>query len=153
MPAMSQRRLHYDDDEEAVQQKEQSLNAVASQTEPISPVSRSKSSSALARAFAGLFVSRQRNETTEDIRGPLGLGDPLSIPDQEPVADIIFIHGLGGGSRKTWSYGPEQSLFWPKEWLQRDSEFKDVRIHSFGYDSDWVERRSSPLDITTLAGV
>ena len=112
---------------------------------------RKTTTSALARAFSGLTVTRQRNETTEELRGPLGLGEPLALPDAEPVADLVFIHGLGGGSRKTWSHGPDPTLFWPKQWLPRDPEFRDVRIHSFGYDSSYAKRSSSDLNIYDFA--
>ncbi len=37
--------------------------------------------------------------------------------------------------------------FWPQEWLPRDSRFRHVRIHSFGYNSDWSERGESALHI------
>lgn len=63
------------------------------------------------------------------------------------MVDFIFVHGLGGGSRKTWSKGPDPKLFWPKEWLSRDPEFKHVRLHSFGYNSNWTERKGSVLDV------
>jgi hypothetical protein len=102
-------------------------------------------SSVLSRAFTGLSLSRRSSETAEELRGPLGL-TLLSGP-AEPIVDFVFVHGLGGGSRKTWSKGPDPALFWPKEWLSRDPEFKNVRVHSFGYDSDWIERRDSVLDI------
>jgi hypothetical protein len=109
------------------------------------------SGSALARAFSGLSVSRRRSETAEELKGPLGLGEPLAAPDAEPLADLIFVHGLGGGSRKTWSFGSDASLFWPREWLPRDPEFANVRIHSFGYDADYANRRSSNLQIYDFA--
>lgn len=68
-----------------------------------------------------------------------------------PVADIVFIHGLGGGSRKTWSYSPHPSHYWPRSWLATDDDFSDVRIHTFGYKADWGERRQSILDIHGFA--
>lgn len=101
--------------------------------------------SVLSRVFTGLSLSRRTSETADELKGPLGL-NLLSDP-AEPIVDFIFVHGLGGGSRKTWSKGPEPALFWPKEWLSREAEFKNVRAHSFGYDSDWIERRESVLDI------
>ncbi len=69
----------------------------------------------------------------------------------EPLADIVFVHGLGGGSRKTWDKGRDPQLFWPKEWLSRDPDFKHVRVHSFGYHADWMERRESILNIHDFA--
>jgi hypothetical protein len=39
--------------------------------------------------------------------------------------------------RKTWTKDGDPRLFWPQEWLPRDQDFKDVRIHMFGYDANW----------------
>ena len=37
--------------------------------------------------------------------------------------------------------------FWPKEWLPRDPDFKHVRIHTFGYHSDWGESKGSDFNV------
>ncbi|EFW23012.1 conserved hypothetical protein [Coccidioides posadasii str. Silveira] len=68
-----------------------------------------------------------------DPRGPLGL-NILHSPS-EPLVDFIFVHGLGGGSRETWSNTSSVCHFWPQEWLRKDPAFKNVRVHTFGYDS------------------
>ncbi|KAK3176965.1 hypothetical protein OEA41_008291 [Lepraria neglecta] len=81
----------------------------------------------------------------EDFKGPTGLS--LLFEPSEPLVDLIFVHGLRGGSRKTWSKTNDPYHYWPKEWLPRDPEFKNVRIHSFGYNSDWGETKQSFLDI------
>lgn len=57
------------------------------------------------------------------------------------------MHGLRGGSRKTWSFSDSPLDYWPKEWLPRDGKFKHVRIHSFGYNADWGDKRESILNI------
>ena len=105
----------------------------------------STSSSKLSRAFLGLSLAKHTAISSEQLRGPLGL-NLLSAPN-DPSMDLVFIHGLGGGSRKTWSKSPDSASFWPKEWLPQDQELKDVRIHSFGYDSDWASRSGSTLGI------
>jgi len=80
------------------------------------------------------------NHNPEDKIGPLGL-NTLSIPSCSSAnADLIFVHGLGGGSRKTWMKSGDPSLYWPKEWLPNDEALQDVRIHSFGYDSNWGKK-------------
>lgn len=64
--------------------------------------------------------------------------------------DLVFIHGLGGGSRKTWSLSPDNAHYWPQAWLPDDGDFSgSVRIHTFGYkaDWDWPAPRNSPLNI------
>ena len=85
-----------------------------------------------------------RNEEAE-IRGDLGL-NTLSNPS-DPQIEYVFIHGLGGGSSKTWCFKPDLSYFWIKEWLPHHPGFRNVRIHSFGYNSDWTQRGNSSLDI------
>ena len=61
------------------------------------------------------------------------------------------MHGLGGGSRKTWSKSSNQYHYWPKEWLSQDPEFGCVRIWSFGYRADWNERKETVLEIHDFA--
>lgn len=38
-------------------------------------------------------------------------------------------------------------MFWPKDWLPNEAGFKHVRIHSFGYNSDWTTRKDSRLTV------
>ncbi|KAI0431150.1 NACHT and WD domain protein [Xylaria sp. FL1042] len=77
--------------------------------------------------------------------GPLGLNLLYSPP--EPILDIVFVHGLGGGSRKTWSKTESLSHFWPQEWLPKDAKFERVRIQSFGYNSDWAKSKDNCLNL------
>lgn len=89
------------------------------------------------------------NQKAEDAIGPLGL-NTLHTPSYGPSnADLIFVHGLGGGSRKTWTKPNDQSTYWPKEWLPNDESMQDIRIHSFGYDSNWGKK--SNLNIHDFA--
>jgi PGAP1-like protein len=119
------------------------LNA---QSEDLSILTRTRSDgSFLERRIRSLTLRRPASENTIDITGPLGL-NLLSQPSDTYV-DFIFVHGLRGGSRKTWSASPNPAHFWPKEWLPADPDFKNVRIHSFGYNSDWMERRDNPLSV------
>ena len=121
-----------------------------------------ESISRLERALTGLTAVRKsspirgaESETDEhadsgdDAKGPLGLN--LLHAVTEPLIDFIFVHGLGGGSRKSWSKSSNPYHYWPKEWLSRDPEFSCVRIHSFGYKADWDERKESVLDIHDFA--
>jgi hypothetical protein len=81
----------------------------------------------------------------DDSKGPLGLN--LLHSPLEPLIDFIFVHGLGGGSRKTWSKTSSVTHYWPQEWLPKDPAFKNVRVHSFGYNSDWVKGKDNCLNI------
>ncbi|KAK4242396.1 hypothetical protein C8A03DRAFT_11359 [Achaetomium macrosporum] len=92
-------------------------------------------------------ISESRPE--EDTHGAYGL-NLLSEPS-EPHLDFIFVHGLGGGSRKTWSNSSGSGTFWPKEWLPSEPGFKHVRIHSYGYNSDWTKTQQSHLSIHDFA--
>ena len=60
------------------------------------------------------------------------------------------MHGLGGGSRKTWSKSGLPADYWP-QWLSKDPAFKNVRVHSFGYNSDWTKGKDNCLDIHHFA--
>ena len=51
--------------------------------------------------------------------------------------DIIFIHGLGGDSRKTWSRDHNPELFWPGLWLPLETELERTRIFTFGYNANF----------------
>lgn len=81
----------------------------------------------------------------DDPKGPLGLN--LLHSPSEPLIDFIFVHGLGGGSRKTWSKTSSVTHYWPQEWLPKDPAFKNVRVHSFGYNSDWAKGKDNCLNI------
>ncbi len=85
------------------------------------------------------------DDGVDDPRGPLGLN--LLHSPSEPLIDFIFVHGLGGGSRKTWSKTSSITYYWPQEWLPKDPAFKNVRVHSFGYDSDWAKGKDNCLNI------
>lgn len=91
--------------------------------------------------------AKQRSEkgADEGVRGPLGLRLLHSSP--EPLLDLIFVHGLRGGSIKTWRKGSDPRNFWPKYWLPAEQEFCHANIHSFGYDSDWASTKSSILNV------
>lgn len=108
------------------------------------------------RALNGLSTQRSKSpafsehsEPRGDLKGPLGL-NLLHAPSQ-PLVDLIFVHGLGGGSRKTWSKTSDPYHYWPKEWLPRDPAFQNVRVYSFGYVADWSEMKNSVLNINDFA--
>lgn len=66
----------------------------------------------------------------------------IHLPEQA-VLDVVFIHGLDGDGRKTWSRKDAES-FWP-EWLA--AELEGVAVFTVGYDawsSGW-RGRSMPM--------
>lgn len=52
--------------------------------------------------------------------------------DREAGKHVIFIHGLGGHYKDTWSCGRDKNLFWP-EWLA--DKASDVCVWSVEYES------------------
>lgn len=59
-------------------------------------------------------------------------------------ADLIFIHGLGGGSQTTWAKDGLPENFWP-DWIA--SDFPQLAVWTMGYKSspsDW-NKHSLPL--------
>ncbi|KAJ9137442.1 GPI inositol-deacylase [Pleurostoma richardsiae] len=106
--------------------------------------------SSSARSFLGSIVRRggRTPDQGDGPKGPFGLSLLYEPEDQTPVADLIFVHGLNGGSYSTWTKGDE-STFWPQKWLPEDAAFADVRIHTFGYHSGLS--RDSILNIHDFA--
>ena len=62
--------------------------------------------------------------------------------------DIVFIHGLGGDSRKTWSRDQNPELFWPGLWLPLETELERARIFTFGYNASF-----RPGEAKSIAGI
>ncbi|KAK4135706.1 hypothetical protein BT67DRAFT_258397 [Trichocladium antarcticum] len=85
------------------------------------------------------------SQSPDSAKGALGL--TLLHEPSEPRVDFIFVHGLNGGSKRTWSATSDPSTYWPKEWLPSEAGFRHVRVHSYGYDSDWTKSRQSTLTI------
>jgi pimeloyl-ACP methyl ester carboxylesterase len=78
------------------------------------------------------------HDLVEGTKGQLGLN--ILFNPKEVMVDLIFVHGLNGGSRKSWSYSDPSMDCWPQTFLPKEREFENCRIHSFGYDSDLISR-------------
>ncbi|KAH0499405.1 hypothetical protein TgHK011_006605 [Trichoderma gracile] len=110
------------------------------------PPSSSSLGSFRAHLFAKLGRKHERQVSIPRPKGPMGL-NTLYDPGDIALVDIIFVHGLGGDSKKTWSGSRDIPSFWPQDWLPNDPSFKTARIHSFGYDANWRDRNLSILSI------
>ena len=88
----------------------------------------------LRRGHSQDFETKRKERSSERRDDPLGL-TILHEPESPPSADIVFIHGLGGSSRHTWSRNRDLQLFWPFEWLPYEPELATARIMTFGYNS------------------
>lgn len=62
--------------------------------------------------------------------------------------DIIFVHGLGGDSRQTWSKNKDTNLFWPGLWLPLEPDVGKARILSFGYNASF--RAGAPKSLSNI---
>jgi hypothetical protein len=73
------------------------------------------------------------------------LGESRAVPIQ-----IIFLHGLGGSKRGTWTHA-ETNWFWPER-LASEKGFDGVRIALFGYDANFsITERNTIHSIRTFA--
>lgn len=97
--------------------------------------------------------TKRKERSRERRDDPLGL-TILHEPESSPSADIVFIHGLGGTSRHTWSRNRDLQLFWPLEWLPYEPELATARIMTFGYNSHFSSvshRQENILNISDFA--
>lgn len=70
---------------------------------------------------------------------------------EEIAFDIIFVHGLGGHSQRTWSKNHDPGFFWPELWLPFEPGVEKARISTFGYDANWRGASRSISNITDFA--
>src|SRR5258708_40179096 len=74
------------------------------------------------------------------------LGLHIIHSPESPTADLIFIHGLNGHFRRTWTNGSK--IFW-LEWL--GEHLPDVRVWTYGYNAKMTfGSRYSPLSRDAL---
>ncbi len=59
-------------------------------------------------------------------------------PSSQAPLDVIFIHGLGGASHRTWSKYQDPRLFWPQQWLPLEPDICEARILTFGYNAKFL---------------
>ncbi len=97
--------------------------------------------------------AKRKERSRDRPADPLGL-TILYEPETSPSADIVFVHGLGGTSRHTWSKNRDLDLFWPLEWLPYEPGLACTRIMTFGYNSHFSSvshRKETILNISDFA--
>lgn len=82
--------------------------------------------------------ARQRSQDRRS--DPLGL-TVLYTPVEERTIDIIFIHGLGGTSLRTWCRNRDPEFLWPKHWLPDEVDMSTARILTYGYHAHFSSKR------------
>ena len=65
--------------------------------------------------------------------------------------DIVFIHGLGGTSRFTWSKYKNPELFWPLTFLPLEPDLCLARILTFGYNADFRRAGNASTSVLDFA--
>jgi pimeloyl-ACP methyl ester carboxylesterase len=75
-------------------------------------------------------------------REPLAVTDLTVISEtQQALFDVIFVHGLGGDSRASWS---SESGYWP-EWVAEANRSARVSAVSYSYGLSFFRRRSMTI--------
>lgn len=91
-----------------------------------------------------------RSRSVDRSNDPLGL-HVIYDPPADRAVDIVFVHGLGGTSRLSWSWHRDLSLFWPKEWLPLEPGLEDARILTFGYNANFLSPAKDLFTISDFA--
>ncbi|KAL4917357.1 hypothetical protein BDW62DRAFT_85983 [Aspergillus aurantiobrunneus] len=81
---------------------------------------------------------------------PLGL-NVIYTPQNGHKADIVFVHGLGGTSRWTWSKNHDPELFWPLTFLPLEPDLCLARILSFGYNAKFQKKGNTSTAVLDFA--
>ncbi|KAK0705839.1 hypothetical protein B0T21DRAFT_353139 [Apiosordaria backusii] len=94
-------------------------------------------SSVFANPNNGLSSQHQRQRSQDRRNDPLGLSILCTPPDR--TVDILFIHGLGGTSLRTWCWDRDLDFFWPQLWLARD--LPTARVLTYGYNTNFSSKK------------
>ena len=93
--------------------------------------------SALSDIHAQLYSPHRRQRSQDRREDPFGLV-VLHAPPERTI-DVIFIHGLGGTSLRTWCRDRDLDNLWPKLWLP--DELPTARILTFGYNTHFSSKK------------
>jgi Alpha/beta hydrolase family len=99
----------------------------------------------LAPRLCGLGRDRRTGVMADNrFRDCDGLSAIVNCESTSRGADLVFVHGLGGGSCSTWMDGADAAGFWPL-WIGAD--FPGIGVWTLGYQADvsaWTSE-SMPL--------
>jgi hypothetical protein len=88
--------------------------------------------------FPGVFSVATQNAVS--VTNPMGL--TLVHASPQSVLDLVFVHGLGGTSKGTWSWERNPVHFWPP-WLGTDVDLSKTRIFTYGYNAKFTGQYST----------
>jgi len=66
-------------------------------------------------------------------------------PMNTPVSEIVFVHGLNGDARSTWTGLGDQQVFWPRDFLVEDMGNCAIWMYSYNSDIDMTSKSKEPL--------
>lgn len=90
-----------------------------------------------------------RSRSADRRNEPLGL-HVVHEPEESRSIDVIFVHGLGGTSRLSWSWNRDISYFWP-QWLPLEPGLENARILTFGYNAHFMSQTKDVFNISDFA--
>lgn len=94
----------------------------------------------------------QRKRSEDRRSDPLGLTVLYAPEADQRVVDILFIHGLGGTSLRTWCKNKDLSFLWPQAWLPEEADLATARILTFGYNAHFsAKKQQAALTINDFA--
>lgn len=96
----------------------------------------------------GIAERPRRQQAATALADPMGLTVVYEPDEGTPAVNIIFVHGLGGTSRKTWCWNRDADYFWPQEWLPLETGLGQARILSFGYNAHYAS--AGPKNILSI---
>ncbi|KAJ5162891.1 Eisosome protein 1 [Penicillium coprophilum] len=94
----------------------------------------------------------QRRRPQDRRDDPIGLTVLHAPESKHRTVDILFIHGLGGTSLRTWCKNRDLEFLWPKNWLPEESDLSTARILTFGYNANFAAKKEqASLSINDFA--
>lgn len=119
------------------------------ETRPLIRVDASHTSKRSLTSEATTIARPQLGEAAGHTQDPQGL-KVVYRPVKDRKADIIFVHGLGGSSRATWSKDHNAGFFWPGLLLPYERDICDARIFTFGYNASFRPSHRKNKNVSIL---
>jgi hypothetical protein len=150
------RKLHFRRKRSELSRDELSIQGAAPSVRSASPVPTKRSSIGVQGLHDKEDHATNRSATANSSEIPENRSiDPGSFglnviytPQNGHKADIVFIHGLGGTSKGTWTKSKDPELFWPLKFLALEPDIRLARILTFGYNAAF--RKAGDICVSLL---